>query len=223
MNENNELDESVDKSAHVDKSIQCGNIDTSNDESRHIPTISGRFLPEDLELDEQFELVEDALIKRAIGFEHIETTKETVVDAKGNTKKKNKTVTKYVPPDVPACVFYLLNRTNDREETYGKWQNTNKLEIDISKGATMVALTNAMSPREIEQAYIENMKQARIADITTVENNDTVVECNSGENSSPGNKALEQQDNEHTVPDVVRTTTQGDDISPEELAEYDEI
>lgn len=59
--------------------------------------------------------VESALLKRALGYSYDEVTKEVGLDG----KKKIKTVTKQVVPDVLAQIFWLKNRRPDkwREKT----------------------------------------------------------------------------------------------------------
>lgn len=65
--------------------------------------------------------VENALLKRALGYEYEEVT-EIVEFADGNTKKTNKTVKKLVLPDVTAQIFWLKNRRPDR------WRDTKNIE-----------------------------------------------------------------------------------------------
>ncbi|WP_304341598.1 transposase [Metaclostridioides mangenotii] len=50
--------------------------------------------------------VENALLKRALGYEYIETTREGI----GDQLKVTKEVTKQVAPDVTAQIFWLKNR-----------------------------------------------------------------------------------------------------------------
>jgi len=50
--------------------------------------------------------VENALLKRALGYEYIETTREGI----GSQLKVTKEVTKQVAPDVTAQIFWLKNR-----------------------------------------------------------------------------------------------------------------
>ena len=73
--------------------------------------------------------VENALLKRALGYEYEEVT-EVVEFADGNTKKTNKTVRKFIPPDVTAQIFWLKNRRPDR------WRDTKRIE---SKSDGMLA------------------------------------------------------------------------------------
>ena len=62
---------------------------------------------------------ENALLKRALGYEYEETTK-----TEQNGKEIIKTVTKHIPPDVTAIIFWLKNRKPKQ------WRDVNKLEID---------------------------------------------------------------------------------------------
>ena len=60
---------------------------------------------------------EAALVKRALGFQISEATSEEVVDKKSGEIMevlKRRTVTKEVPPDVRALLFYLKNRWPER-------------------------------------------------------------------------------------------------------------
>ena len=58
--------------------------------------------------------VENALLKRAMGFDVIETSKTLKIEADGTeTLKELKTVTKHFAPDVGAIVFWLANRKPD--------------------------------------------------------------------------------------------------------------
>lgn len=63
------------------------------------------------------ELAEDALLKRALGFTVCEASAEELVDKKtGEILEvlKRRTITKDVPPDVRALLFYLKNRCPER-------------------------------------------------------------------------------------------------------------
>ena len=64
--------------------------------------------------------VENALLKRALGYAYVETTREQVIDYDPNTGEKTgshmeitKTVTKEVQPDTTAQIFWLKNRKPD--------------------------------------------------------------------------------------------------------------
>lgn len=73
--------------------------------------------------------VENALLKRALGYEYEETTQEIRKDEDGKKKTVVKKVTKHVAGDVAAQIFWLNNRRPD------SWMNkrdiTNELE-DLS-------------------------------------------------------------------------------------------
>jgi transposase len=58
--------------------------------------------------------VENALLKRALGFDVIETSKTLKIEADGTeTLKELKTIIKHFAPDVGAIVFWLVNRKPD--------------------------------------------------------------------------------------------------------------
>ena len=64
--------------------------------------------------------VENALLKRALGYTYVETTREQVIDYDPKTGEKTgshmeitKTVTKEVQPDTTAQIFWLKNRKPD--------------------------------------------------------------------------------------------------------------
>lgn len=67
-------------------------------------------------------IVENALFKRAAGYDWEETTTE--IDTNG--KKHIKKITRHVPPDVGAIVFWLKNRRRD------KWRDRPDLVQDNS-------------------------------------------------------------------------------------------
>ncbi len=78
-------------------------------------------------------VVEDALTKRAVGYEYDEVTKEDGAEVKR--------VTKQIAPDTTAQIFYLCNRSRD------KWQNVNKVEVTGKGGQLLnVALVSYASP-----------------------------------------------------------------------------
>lgn len=64
--------------------------------------------------------VENALLKRALGYDYEEETK--MVSESG--KKSIKVVKKHIPPDVTAIIFWLKNRKREQ------WRDVNKIEID---------------------------------------------------------------------------------------------
>lgn len=58
--------------------------------------------------------VENALLKRALGYEYEETITEVEELAGGHQKKHIRKVTKHCPPDTTAQIFWLKNRRPDR-------------------------------------------------------------------------------------------------------------
>lgn len=64
--------------------------------------------------------VENALFKRALGYEYEEETK--MISEGG--KKSIKVIKKHVPPDTTAIIFWLKNRKREQ------WRDVNKIEID---------------------------------------------------------------------------------------------
>ena len=63
------------------------------------------------------ELAENALLRRALGFQVCESSAEELVDKKSGEileVLKLRTITKDVPPDVRALLFYLKNRCPER-------------------------------------------------------------------------------------------------------------
>jgi hypothetical protein len=54
--------------------------------------------------------VENALLKRALGYDYEEITTETEEFANGNTRTHVRRVTKHVPGDTTAQIFWLKNR-----------------------------------------------------------------------------------------------------------------
>ena len=69
--------------------------------------------------------VENALLKRAIGYEIEEETTETEIGANGTPRTKTRTVKKHIAPDVGAIAFWLKNRNPDQ------WREVNKTDLTI--------------------------------------------------------------------------------------------
>ena len=81
--------------------------------------------------------VENALFKRATGYEYKEVTIEyieTEVNGQKTPAKKVKEVTKHVLPDVTAQIFWLCNRSRDTK----KWQHVNRVEHVGEGGGNIV-------------------------------------------------------------------------------------
>lgn len=77
--------------------------DTLNEWKNRFPAISDAIKKGKAPVDFQ---VENALLKRARGYEY----NETRTDATG----KAITITRHVPPDVAACIFWLKNRRPEK-------------------------------------------------------------------------------------------------------------
>lgn len=58
--------------------------------------------------------VENALLKRALGYDYEETVTEIEQVAEGREKKHVRRIKKHMPPDVGAIVFWLKNRKPSR-------------------------------------------------------------------------------------------------------------
>lgn len=78
-------------------------------------------------------LVEGSLLKRALGFEFVETTKTRGEDGKLRTTKK---VTKYIPGDVAAQFIWLKNRKSD------EWRDRKEVAINSNMEKLMEIVGN---------------------------------------------------------------------------------
>ena len=93
--------------------------------------------------------VENALLKRALGYEIEETNTFITMNSKGEKVQKVTKTKKHIAPDATAAIFWLKNRRPD------KWRKTNpafegKAEIEISK------LRAEIKKIEAETARIES-------------------------------------------------------------------
>lgn len=78
--------------------------------------------------------VENALLKSAKGYDYIETTSELIADKNAKNKavmKVTKRVTRHVPPDVKAIVFWLTNRKQE-------WRDKQEKELSGNIGINLV-------------------------------------------------------------------------------------
>lgn len=82
--------------------------------------------------------VENALLKRALGFEYIETTHEAVKNPDSGVIEMivTKQVTKQVIPDTTAQIYWLKNRKPDKWRDKPGYEDTSELDKldDILKG-----------------------------------------------------------------------------------------
>ena len=54
--------------------------------------------------------VENALLKRALGYDAVEVTTETITTPDGKTRESVKRYVRHIPPDTTAQIFWLKNR-----------------------------------------------------------------------------------------------------------------
>ena len=96
--------------------------------------------------------VENALLKRALGYEIEETNTFITINSKGEKVQRVNKVKKHIAPDATAAIFWLKNRRPD------KWRKMNpafkdKTEIEISK------LQAEIKKLEAETAKIESLSE----------------------------------------------------------------
>lgn len=111
-------------------------------------------------------LVENALLKRALGYEYIETTRERVkvgVDDDGKPMHEmalTKTVTKMVIPDTTAQIFWLKNRKRldwrDNERTEIERE---RLEMDKRRLEIEIETKDEKQARAIEVIITDQAKE----------------------------------------------------------------
>lgn len=74
-------------------------------------------------------MVEDALLKRAMGFEY--TERKEVTDADGKPISITE-ATRTIPPDVTACIFWLKNRKPK------EWRDKQQMDMKFTGGVLVV-------------------------------------------------------------------------------------
>lgn len=82
--------------------------------------------------------VEQALLRRAIGFKQSETIDEDIVDKKSGEileSCRRRTVTKEIPPDIRALLFWLKNRRPDRWQERARDEDTGN-DFEFNPDAT---------------------------------------------------------------------------------------
>lgn len=80
--------------------------------------------------------VENALLKRALGYDYEETVTEIEDTGNGKTKKHVRKITRHVAPDTTAQIFWLKNRRPD------KWRDKHDaaVGVDVEDLAPLVEL-----------------------------------------------------------------------------------
>lgn len=98
-------------------------------------------------------MVENALLKRALGYEYTEVTKERILDRKTGQYKLTvtKETVKKVPPDVVAQIFWLKNRRPDL------WREKRQELGDIYSQAEAL---DAIQIGEIKESTEDNLDSA---------------------------------------------------------------
>jgi len=74
-------------------------------------------------MDGKFREVESTLLKKALGYDYTETSKETKIMADGTRQVTIREIKKHQPPSDTAMIFVLVNRIPDR------WQSINRHHI----------------------------------------------------------------------------------------------
>ena len=98
--------------------------------------------------------VENALIKRALGYEYEETKTIIEKDNNGKEHKKIEKTTKHMPSDVTACAIWLNNR---KPQQFRRNHNVEKLkekELEVREKA----LKKAQEENGILEKLIEGLK-----------------------------------------------------------------
>lgn len=102
--------------------------------------------------------VENALLKRAMGFEY-EETETWVEEVEGVQKKRIKRIKKYAPPDTGAAIFWLKNRKPE------EWRRVNKALADKTEAETKKLLAEtAKLKRDLETNESTENKLSDILD-----------------------------------------------------------
>jgi hypothetical protein len=91
--------------------------------------------------------VENALLKRALGYEYTETTREYIPEL--DEMKTTKKVTKQVAPDTTAQIFWLKNRKPD------KWRDKREVEDRSAVDKLDMILAEMKAVAELDQEKIE--------------------------------------------------------------------
>lgn len=110
---------------------------------KRFPSISDALKNSKDVIDDQ---VEQALLKRATGYEVEEIEESETYDPRAGTITKHRTITKHLTADTVAQIFWLKNRRPD------KWRSQDKVVIENNTAesdmhqATLLALKNRIVP-----------------------------------------------------------------------------
>ena len=107
--------------------------------------------------------VENSLQRRATGYDYTEVRRETVTLKGGRGEEavevpaERVTATvKHIPPDVAACIFYLVNRTRDT----GRWKHVQRVEVTGADGQPLSTMRPDMTEAEARATYQAAVKAA---------------------------------------------------------------
>lgn len=92
--------------------------------------------------------VENALLRRALGYEY-EEVKTFIEEVDGKKKKKIEKVTRHIPADMGAGIFWLKNRRSD------KWSNKEELE----KVKTQLEINKMRKELETEKSTEDKLSE----------------------------------------------------------------
>lgn len=90
--------------------------------------------------------VENALLKRALGYSYQEVKKEEWKDNDGNPVQKVTTTEKAVIPDTTAQIFWLKNRRPD------KWRDKQNLELVTKEQEARIAQMKAQTDKIVRES-----------------------------------------------------------------------
>lgn len=103
--------------------------------------------------------VENALLKRALGYTTIEVTRERETDKDGDSYLViTKEVTKEVPPDTTAQIYWLKNRRPE------KWRQNPQPENDAGAGGIAELIASAYKKRTEGTTNDRRTKESRTKD-----------------------------------------------------------
>lgn len=77
--------------------------------------------------------IEDALVKRALGYDYTESKMYRTKDKDGNVKTHEEVFKKHMPADTGAAIFLLKNKAKDRYQNDPQVTELRKMELELKK------------------------------------------------------------------------------------------
>lgn len=77
--------------------------------------------------------IEDALVKRALGYDYTESKVYITHDADGRKRERKEVLKKHMPPDVGACCFILKNKARDEWRNDPVMADLRKMELELRR------------------------------------------------------------------------------------------